>query len=64
MSRLRAGGQDWACSEFTETRMSGMGMAEEGALGNAARWGKGQILKDLKNPVEKFALEVGFVSLV
>lgn len=41
-----------------------MGMAEEGALGNAARWGKGQILKDLKNPVEKFALEVGFVSLV
>lgn len=41
MSRHRARGQDWACSEFTETRMSGMGMAEEGALGNAARWERG-----------------------
>lgn len=49
MSRHRAGGQDWACSEFTETRMSGIGMAEERALGNAARWGKGQLLRDLKN---------------
>lgn len=41
MSRHGAGGQNWACSEFTETRMSGMGRAEEGALGNAVRWERG-----------------------
>lgn len=46
-SRHTAGRQEWVCSGLTEIRTTRRKRAEEGAVGNVARWGRDDLWKTL-----------------